>query len=83
MDWNELSQLISDTSADCINLNMEYIQKHHQKEIDTLLAESPNPSINEVIHRYTQSYLRSAIELSTLNTLKVLEKLGVLDDLPK
>lgn len=77
MNNKELMQLISATATKTYNANIEYLISHHTKELKSIMDENGNVELSDTIRRTLTSYLRSAIELSTLNTLTVLEALGV------
>jgi hypothetical protein len=77
MNQDELFSLISDTAADTINANLDYIEKQHRKEMESFLSENKDPDYHTYISRLLQVYLRTAIELSTSNTLSVLKSLGL------
>lgn len=78
MTNEELSKLISDTATETYNNNIDYITEHHTKEMELLLSsKEDNVDFNDVISRTITSYLRTSIELSTMNTISVLKCLGV------
>lgn len=89
MNSNELSRLISDSATKTYNDNIEYLAEHHIKELESIFDEGGKVELIPAINRIMTSSLRSAIELSTMNTIKVLKSLGVVipelscDDLPQ
>lgn len=76
LNFQELSDLISDTATKTFNDNVDYINDHHSKEMESLLSGDKKPDSQAVLQRIVLSNLRTAIELGTLTTLKVLKELG-------
>lgn len=79
MTNEELNQLICDISNETYQTSNEYIRETHLEELNKLLSSNKEASYSEILQRLLNSYLRSAIELSTSNTIAVLLKLGLVD----
>ncbi len=77
MTSKELSDLISDTATEIFNNNVDYINEHHSKELESLLSGDKEPDFQAVLSRVFLSHLRTAIELSTMSTLMALKRLGL------
>ena len=73
MKHEELFDLIEAKTVNIMNNNAEYIIEHHTKELEESLNGDGSP-----ISRVLQSYLHTAINLSVVNTIDILESLGVL-----
>ncbi len=77
MACDRVAQLISDTTVETYNANAEYLKESHLKEMESVVDEHGKIELVDALAVMSRSVLRSAIELSTVNTLKVLEELGV------
>lgn len=76
MTKKEFSDLITNTATDTYNKNVEYLLEHHTKEFQSIIIDGKVDLI-DALQRMMTSYLRSSIELSTINTISVLKNLGV------
>ena len=79
MTNEELNQLICDISNETYSTSSEYIRETHTEEMNKLLSSNKDAAYSEILRRILDSYLRSAIELSTSNTITVLLKCGLVD----
>ena len=82
MTAKEICQLISDNATDILKRNEEYIRTHHQYELETL-SEEDRKDVSVLLGRFFTSYLRTGIELGTLNAIEVLQGLGVVPSVLK
>lgn len=77
MTKKELGKLISDSTAETIGKNAKYLSQLRKNELNQLFESNPKVRLEEAIPAILQTYMESSIELATMNTLKTLEKLGV------
>ena len=75
MTKTDLANLIETCTTDIINKNIDYIAEQHSKELNEVIN---NGDLQEIISQAFRSYLHTAINLSTLNTINILEQLNVL-----
>lgn len=73
MEFEKLAGLIEDRTVKIMRNSSDFVNEHHTRELEEALNNNENP-----IARTFASYLHTAISLSTLNTIEVLNDLGVL-----
>lgn len=73
MDFEKLACLVEDRTVKIMSNNSDFVKEQHAKELEETLKNNENP-----IARTFSSYLHTAISLSTLNTIQILNDLGVL-----
>lgn len=84
MTGDEIYGLVSAKTSELFTNNIGNVMRNHADELAAAQDESGKLDPGAVISILFTTYLRTVIELSTMNTLNVLQSLGVMppdDDL--